>query len=280
MGFEGVVQGDTSDYVHHLLLRAYYGTDDCGQACEEWVNAAFPEDAFDPYEGTVELSEFPTTSSSSSFSSPASPFSSPSVSFPSFCNFNYADIFTWTPGSSDYNLPEDVGFRFGEASGGFSSVSVQTHYNNPDENVGVKDSSGVRVYYTEELRPMDMGTMELGDPKVSLAGAPMFDGKSAISFGCPGSCTEELFEVLWCDVLYVQVRARDRPALGCVCSFLFRSFVRFGGLPFVCIAFLRVVIVSFVSFGYSMGEPTGGSHVIPPVFPCGLRISRRKATPT
>eukprot|EP00904_Undaria_pinnatifida_P011279 jgi/Undpi1/7281/HiC_scaffold_22.g09754.m1 len=194
VGFEGVVEGNTSDYVHHLLLRAYYGTDNCGQVCERWVNEAFPEDAFDPIEGTIELSEWPSSPTSSSSASLAA-LAALNISYPSFCQYNYADIFTWTPGASDYELPEDVGFRFGEATGGFSSVSVQTHYNNPEENVGVTDSSGVRIYYTEELRPMDMGTMELGDPLVELRGAPMHDGKSAISFECPGSCTEDNFEL-------------------------------------------------------------------------------------
>ena len=188
------MEGNTSDYVHHLLLRAYYGTDNCGQVCERWVNEAFPEDAFDPIEGTIELSEWPSSPTSSSSASLAA-LAALNISYPSFCQYNYADIFTWTPGASDYELPEDVGFRFGEATGGFSSVSVQTHYNNPEENVGVTDSSGVRIYYTEELRPMDMGTMELGDPLVELRGAPMHDGKSAISFECPGSCTEDNFEV-------------------------------------------------------------------------------------
>ena len=92
-------------------------------------------------------------------------------------------------------LPEDVGFRFGSGSGGYTSVEVQTHYNNPDGNEGIIDSSGVRIYYTEELRPMDMGVLALGDPFVGLSGIPLPDGKSSVMFECPGSCTDENFEV-------------------------------------------------------------------------------------
>ncbi|CAM9469275.1 unnamed protein product, partial [Hapterophycus canaliculatus] len=103
-------------------------------------------------------------------------------------------IFVWAPGAADSELPIDVGFLMGNVSGGFSSLSLQTHYNNPNGDTGMADSSGVRVYYTEELRLMNMGVMQLGDPSVYLSGLSLPDGKSGISFGCPSSCTEEHFE--------------------------------------------------------------------------------------
>ena len=99
-------------------------------------------------------------------------------------------------------LPDDVGFLLGNDSGRFVSLSVQAHYNNPDEVEGLIDNSGVRVYYTEELRPIDMGVIQLGDPFVLLDGTAVPDGKSSYSFQCPSSCFEEHFEVrnqLLCD---------------------------------------------------------------------------------
>ena len=107
----------------------------------------------------------------------------------------YTDILVSGPGLDGYSLPDEAGFRFGNASGGFTSLMISTHYNNPNEDTGIVDSSGARLYYTEELRTMDMGTIILGDPLQVLTGTPLSDGKTSFSFGCPSSCTEEHFEV-------------------------------------------------------------------------------------
>lgn len=88
-----------------------------------------------------------------------------------------------------------TGFLFGNESGGLNSLRVQVYYDNPDGVSGKNDSSGVRVDYTEELRPMNMGLVKLGDPQGALHPQPLPDGKSVYSFGCPGTCTETYFEV-------------------------------------------------------------------------------------
>lgn len=140
IGFEGLVQNDTSAHVHHLLLFGFQGTDDCGQTCEAWFEANFPDDDGSTSGESEEGSSSTNSSSSTSFSN---------ITIPDFCNFDYAVVFVWTPGAENAKLPEDVGFRFGNISGGFTSVSVQTHYDNPDGIPDLVDSSGVRVYYTE-----------------------------------------------------------------------------------------------------------------------------------
>ena len=112
---------------------------------------------------------------------------------------NFEDIFVWAPGSSDFALPDDVGFLLGNESGRFVSLELDVHYNNPDEVEGLIDDSGVRVYYTEQLRAMNMGVLQLGDPYVELAGVALPEGKSSQSFGCPSSCFEDNFQV---DALY------------------------------------------------------------------------------
>lgn len=191
-----MLQSDTAQYVHHLVLTGWYGPSDCGQACLQWVEENFQEDESD---------EVSSGSTSGSTSSPSSPSSYSSLSafaeknnmtLPSFCDdYNFADIFAWAPGASSVELPTDVGFRMGNASGGFKSLSLETHYDNPNGDMDMVDSSGVRVYYTEELRPIDMGVIKLGDPNVVLEGTYLPDGKYGMSFDCPGSCTEENFEV-------------------------------------------------------------------------------------
>ncbi|CAN0200834.1 unnamed protein product [Ectocarpus sp. 12 AP-2014] len=123
-------------------------------------------------------------------------FENLNITLPYFCS-NYgehSDIFGWAPGTGNLELPDDVGFLFGNESGGFNSLNIQTHYNNPDGVSGETDSSGVRVYYTEELRPIQMGLMKLGDPFVALFDEPLPEGKSSFSFGCPGTCSETYFE--------------------------------------------------------------------------------------
>ncbi|CBJ30302.1 conserved unknown protein [Ectocarpus siliculosus] len=173
IGFEGVLQDDTAEFVHHLVLTGFYGPPDCGNACFEWMDEMFGDGG-------------------SSYSSS----DMTNITLPWFCNDleDAADIFIWAPGMQSLDLPDDVGFLFGNESGGLNSLRVQVHYNNADGVSGKNDSSGVRVYYTEELRPMNMGLVKLGDPQGALHPQPLPDGKSVYSFGCPGTCTETYFE--------------------------------------------------------------------------------------
>ena len=61
----------------------------------------------------------------------------------------------------------------------------QVHYDNPKGAAGVRDSSGVRVYYGRP-RPADVGLMQIGDPFVSLRGKTLPPGPSRQSFTCAG----------------------------------------------------------------------------------------------
>jgi Copper type II ascorbate-dependent monooxygenase, C-terminal domain/Copper type II ascorbate-dependent monooxygenase, N-terminal domain len=65
----------------------------------------------------------------------------------------------WAMGSEDIVLPENVGLPFGGK--GQNWFILQTHYYNPKLDAGVNDSSGVRVYFTTELRPEEAGMLEL-----------------------------------------------------------------------------------------------------------------------
>ncbi|CAM9945366.1 unnamed protein product [Scytosiphon promiscuus] len=209
IGFEALPQANTTDFVHHMILTGWYGPTDCGNACIEWLSENLPDSS--DGSSSVETASVgdestgPTSSSSSpsSFSSVSAMLENSNITAPSFCeNFNFADIYIWAPGSINLELPEDVGFLLGNSSSGFSSMSLQTHYNNPNGVAGVQDSSSVRVYYSEELRPMNMGVIRLGDPNVVLDQTPIPDGRSQVLFDCPGSCTEENFEVEEVDIFY------------------------------------------------------------------------------
>ena len=147
--------------MHHLVVTAYTGTTDCGLSCEEWLDSYFPSEtsSADDDSSSSSSSSF-TGSYSSSFTDSYSFFEANNITIPDFCFFDFSDVYAWAPGASEMELPDDVGFLFGNASGGFTSVLVQTHYDNPNGDAGKVDSSGVRVYYTEELRPIEMGVSE------------------------------------------------------------------------------------------------------------------------
>lgn len=93
----------------------------------------------------------------------------------------------WAVGSEPVVLPEDVGLPF---RGGW--LVLQTHYYNPNLDENVIDSSGVRAYYTTDLRPQEAGVMMLNGGtgpwhrQAIPAGQKDFDIEP---FVIPSSCT-------------------------------------------------------------------------------------------
>ncbi|CAG0924544.1 unnamed protein product [Notodromas monacha] len=57
--------------------------------------------------------------------------------------------------------PGDVGFPMKLRSEGPSYLMMEMHYNNPTFDTFV-DSSGMNVFYTDVIRPKEMGVLELG----------------------------------------------------------------------------------------------------------------------
>ncbi|CAM9519920.1 unnamed protein product [Sphacelaria rigidula] len=163
VGIDAALHDEAEEYIHHLVVKGFPESGDCHGNCSiEFFGS-----------GDTEIDD-------------------------GDCDgFAYADIYGWAPGVAGLAMPDDVGFRFG--SSGYRSIGIQTHYNNAEGDEGVIDNSGVRVYYTEELRDMDAGLLQLGDPSVVL-GDPsrgfnvLPDGKSLYSFSCPSSCSEQYFE--------------------------------------------------------------------------------------
>jgi dopamine beta-monooxygenase len=95
--------------------------------------------------------------------------------------------YIWAPGMGPFILPPNVGGLFG--SDGFKSFNIQIHYNNPSEDDGILDSSGVNIYFTSQKREHDLGVLQLGDPFVFLNGVNVGNGFSEHTFNCPGSCS-------------------------------------------------------------------------------------------
>lgn len=63
-----------------------------------------------------------------------------------------------------FNFPAEAGYPL-DPSAGARFYMMETHYNNPNIDQGVVDSSGVRILYTPTLRKYDAGVISVGlDP--------------------------------------------------------------------------------------------------------------------
>jgi hypothetical protein len=92
-------------------------------------------------------------------------------------------IWAWAPGEGNLVLPDNVGFPVGLGTGNLYGV-VQMHYNNPTRVPGIRDSSGLRMYLTTDLRPDEAGLFIIG---TDLGAVNIPPGKKAWhqQGGCP-----------------------------------------------------------------------------------------------
>jgi hypothetical protein len=95
--------------------------------------------------------------------------------------------YAWAPGEGPFVAPTNVGGPLGE--NGFKSFQLEIHYNNPWLDEGTLDSSGIRLFYTSQLRSQEFGVLQLGDPFLSLFGQSVGDSFVQHTFDCPASCS-------------------------------------------------------------------------------------------
>ncbi|OQV12655.1 Dopamine beta-hydroxylase [Hypsibius exemplaris] len=97
-------------------------------------------------------------------------------------------IGAWAMGSPPLTYPEEAGYPLGGKD--FSPyIRIEMHYNNPAVTAGRVDSSGIRFYYTTQLRRYDAGCLELGleySPKMAI---PPRMAKFELSGHCTAGCT-------------------------------------------------------------------------------------------
>lgn len=107
-----------------------------------------------------------------------------------------APIFGWGVGGGPVPLPKEAGYRLGTHSNpnhGMRYFILEVHYNSPDPSFPVNrtDRSGVRIYYTENLRPNDAGMMVLGDPFVTSR--PILPQRMThLEISCGSGCTSAM----------------------------------------------------------------------------------------
>ncbi|KAL3783071.1 hypothetical protein HJC23_012108 [Cyclotella cryptica] len=100
----------------------------------------------------------------------------------------------WAVGGRDSIFPEKVGLPIGGAMNRF--LVLQVHYYNPTLKEGMKDNSGVRVYYTTELLEQEAGVMEFVGGVNSFQQPPLPAGEKSvsISFTTPSECTRNVWD--------------------------------------------------------------------------------------
>ncbi|KAF0308702.1 Dopamine beta-hydroxylase [Amphibalanus amphitrite] len=94
----------------------------------------------------------------------------------------------WAMGADPLVYPEEAGLPIGGPD--FNPyVMLEVHYNNPNLKKGHRDSSGVRLTYTERLRPHDASVMELGLEYTDKMAIPPGMASFELSGYCVPECT-------------------------------------------------------------------------------------------
>ncbi|CAJ0918454.1 unnamed protein product [Ranitomeya imitator] len=67
----------------------------------------------------------------------------------------------WAVGGEPFDYPDDTGISIGTDKDP-QYVRIEIHYSNFENKEGLIDNSGIRIYYTPELRPRDSATLMSG----------------------------------------------------------------------------------------------------------------------
>lgn len=96
-------------------------------------------------------------------------------------------VASWSRGSEGFSYPKDVGYPISESTDNFL---LEVHYQYGDK-VSIEDSSGFRIYHTQNRRKFDAGTLSIAIPPNFLhIIAPGF--KRIISVAhCTSDCTQK-----------------------------------------------------------------------------------------
>ncbi|CAF3747867.1 unnamed protein product [Rotaria socialis] len=95
----------------------------------------------------------------------------------------------WALGATNFTYPKDVGGLIGGKNTSRFLV-LEVHFNNPSLKKGIIDQSGIRLYYTPELRKYDAGIMEVGLEYNEKNSIPPRANQFRISGYCSRECTQ------------------------------------------------------------------------------------------
>ena len=84
-------------------------------------------------------------------------------------------------------IPDEAGILIGSD---LRYIVVEAHLDNPKLDTGVTVTDIARFHTTSTLRPLNAGSMAVGDPAIRLKGIPGGDNHNHFETTCPSGCTE------------------------------------------------------------------------------------------
>ncbi|XP_033099688.1 DBH-like monooxygenase protein 1 homolog isoform X2 [Anneissia japonica] len=99
-------------------------------------------------------------------------------------------MYAWAAGGGALDFPEHVGFRIGVDDVRYLQLTV--HYDNLQLIKGIHDSSGVRIYYTPELRKYDSSILTIGIPSFRLYVIPPKENAFKVYGSCDKQCSNKI----------------------------------------------------------------------------------------
>ncbi|KAH8290022.1 hypothetical protein KR044_000465 [Drosophila immigrans] len=94
----------------------------------------------------------------------------------------------WAMGASTFTYPPEAGLPIG-GDGYNPYVRLEVHFNNPELQTGLVDSSGFRIKLSKTLRQYDAGVMELGLEYTDKMAIPPAQTAFPLSGYCVADCT-------------------------------------------------------------------------------------------
>ena len=80
----------------------------------------------------------------------------------------------------------------GEDFGGATYFMLETHYDNPDMHQDLVDTSGIRIFYTDQLREHDTGMILIGTEVNFLHMIPPLQPNFQTLGRCTSECTSKV----------------------------------------------------------------------------------------
>ncbi|KAJ8322183.1 hypothetical protein KUTeg_000654, partial [Tegillarca granosa] len=118
-------------------------------------------------------------------------FTQNQITYPYYCNplpkakcRNLLSISTKTDSGTCY--PSNAGIKIGR--NGYKRFIVQLHWVNPNRRQGLTDSSGLKLYYTNQMRQYDIGSKLVQYVGFNI---PQSTPGHTVSATCPSECTSQ-----------------------------------------------------------------------------------------
>jgi len=95
-------------------------------------------------------------------------------------------LYVWAVGGKNFYLPEEAGFPIGKNAAKYGILQV--HYDNPNALSNVWDNSGIKMFYTNELREYNAGILEIGVNYLEIPPQQEAFQVGENKYGCPEEC--------------------------------------------------------------------------------------------